>query len=316
VNGNGNGQIQQRGQAAQPTLKSFLESPAVKAKLAEVANKVMKPEDLIRMALMAISRNPDIAKCTQASIVRSLIDAAELGIQPGGTMGRGYLVPRKNTKVQPAVTECCFDPGWRGLIDVARRSGLIARIEAHVVYQKDVFRVAYGVESKIVHEPMLDGEAGPIVAAYAVAFFKDGTYQAEVLRKADIDKIRGSSASANGPWAKWYDEMARKSAVRRLCKYLPFDSLLEKALESATEADAEDPMVQDVDVVLEQRPAKGAALADKIRSRATNGVPNDIEVRELEEMLAEPAGEVLEDERSPIPPAVGSRPGGREPGED
>lgn len=307
--------MQQRQPSPQATLKNFLESAAVKAKLAEVANKVLKPEDLIRMALMAISRNPDIAKCTQASIVRALIDAAELGIQPGGTMGRGYLVPRMNKKVTPAAMECCFDPGWRGLIDVARRSGQIARIEAHVVYQRDVFRVTYGVESKIIHEPALDGDAGPIVAAYAVAFFKDGTYQAEVLRKADLDKIKKSSASQNGPWATWYDEMARKSAVRRLAKYLPYDSQLEKALEKATDAEVEDPMVQDVDVVLDAKP-RGAALADKIRARATNGVPNDIEVRELDEMLAEPTGDFSEDERSPVPPPVESKPSMREPGED
>lgn len=312
--GSGRAIQQQKAPPPAATLKNFLESPAVRAKLAEVANKVMKPEDLIRMALMAVSRNPEIANCSQASIVRALIDAADLGIQPGGTMGRGYLVPRKNYKNN--TTECCFDPGWRGLIDVARRSGLIARIEAHVVYQRDLFRVTYGVESKIVHEPALDGDAGPVVAAYAVAFFKDGTYQAEVLRKADLDKIRNSSAAkSGGPWGTWYDEMARKSAVRRLVKYLPYDSQLEKALEKATDAEAEDPMVQDVDVVLEGKP-KGAALADKIRARATNGVPNDIEVRELEDMLAEPTGDFSEDERSPAPPPVESRPSMREPGED
>jgi recombination protein RecT len=297
-------------------LKNFLESPAVKAKLAAVANKLMKPEDLIRMALMAVSRSPDIANCTQASILRSLIDAAELGIQPGGTMGRGYLVPRMNKKVQPWALECCFDPGWRGLIDVARRSGEIARLEAHVVYAKDTFREEKGIKPVLEHVPYDgDDDPGPVRKAYAIAFFRDGTYQAEVLRKADIDKIQKSSASANGPWKNWYDEMARKSAVRRLCKYLPYSSQLEKALEKATEAEVEDSMVQDIDVVIEGKP-KGAALADKIRSRATNGVPNDIEVRELEEMLAAPTGGFDEEERSPVPPAVGSRPGAREPGEE
>jgi hypothetical protein len=95
----------------------------------------------------------------------------------------------------------------------------------------------------------------------------------------------------------------------------PYSSQLEKALEKATEAEVEDSMVQDIDVVIEGKP-KGAALADKIRSRATNGVPNDIEVRELEEMLAAPTGGFDEEERSPVPPAVGSRPGAREPGEE
>ena len=302
-----NGQAIEKAQGKGRDLKSFLESPAVRAKLAEVASKVMKAEDLIRMALMAVSRNPDIAKCSQASIVRSLLDAAELGIQPGGAMGRGYLIPRKNK--HNGQLECCFDPGWRGLIDVARRSGQIARIESHVVYEKDKFRVVYGVESKIEHEPVLSGARGKIVAAYAVAFFKDDTYQAEVLLEEDINKIRASSASKNGPWAQWYDEMARKSAVRRLAKYLPFDPLLEKALEKATEVDIE----ADGEAVLDEpviSQPKAQALADKIRARAGGGakVPSDDELRELEEALAEGGGEFDGPE-----PAASSP---REPGEE
>jgi recombinational DNA repair protein RecT len=88
----------QKDESKENTLKAYLSGSAVMGKLAEVASKTMRPEALIRMALRATSRNPDIAKCTRDSVLRALLDAAELGIAPGGLQGRGYLVPRKNTR--------------------------------------------------------------------------------------------------------------------------------------------------------------------------------------------------------------------------
>jgi len=111
-------------------LKAFFDRVEVRNKLAEVASNHFTADELTRLALLAASRQPDLLKCTQTSVLRALIDAAELGIKPGGVMGRGYLVPRWNNKIKPAGLECCFDPGWRGLADIARRSGKVRRIEA------------------------------------------------------------------------------------------------------------------------------------------------------------------------------------------
>jgi recombination protein RecT len=158
------GQLARRGPN---DLKSFLNSPDVIAKLAEAAGKAMRPEDLVRLALMAASRSPDLAKCTRDSVLRSLLDAAALGIQPGGLMGRGYLVARKNNK--NGTVECSFDPGWRGLVDIARRSGQIRRIEAHVVHEKDTFKVARTPLTTIQHEPSEHIDPGEVRAAYAAS---------------------------------------------------------------------------------------------------------------------------------------------------
>jgi recombination protein RecT len=218
------------------TLRSFLEGDGAQAKLAEVASKFMQPADLVRLTLLAASRQPDLLKCSQTSILRALMDAATMGIMPGGTMGRGYLVPRKN-KVTGTL-EACFDPGYRGLIDIARRSGKVKAMDAKPVYQGDVFEYEEGLDKKLRHIPTLDAKIrGDIVAAYAIARFYEGDPQIEVLTRADIDKIRNSSASKSGPWATWYEEMARKSAVRRLCKLLPYDPVLERAIELATAAE-------------------------------------------------------------------------------
>src|ERR1051325_8269002 len=123
-------------------LHAYLDAPAVRAKLAEVASAAMKPEDLVRLTLMAAMRQPQLLQCTKESVLRALMDAAALGIRPGGLMGRGYLIPRRNNKTQ--TLECHFDPGWRGLIDVARRSGEVKAISAHVVYQNERFHVSFG----------------------------------------------------------------------------------------------------------------------------------------------------------------------------
>ena len=149
-------------------------------------------------------------------------------------MGRGYLVPRWNKKT--GGNEACFDPGWRGLVDIARRSGQIQSISAHVVYQNDEFRCEYGTDESIKHVPCLDADPGPIIGAYAVAKFKDGSTQVEILSKRDLDKIKAVSQSKTGPWGDWEDEMARKSAVRRLCKYLPFSDELDHAIETSDRA--------------------------------------------------------------------------------
>ncbi len=226
------------------TLQDFLNSPQVLSRLSSVADKAMKPEALVRAALVAANRTPLIAKCSQTSILRALLDAQELGIRPGGLGGVGYLVPRKNRKT--GEYECNLDPGYRGLMEIARRSKLIDSFSAHVVRANDHYRVVYGIEEKIEHEPLLTGDAGEVVGAYAIARFKTGGYQAEFLTRAEIDKVRkGSAASNAGPWVDWFDEMARKTAIRRLCKFLPIEPEVQEALEAALSKDV-DQVVFDV----------------------------------------------------------------------
>jgi len=289
---NGNG----KAQSAPMTLKAYLESPTVKGKLAEVATRYLKPEDLVRFALMASSRQPDLLKCSHTSVLRALMDAAAMGIAPGGTMGRGYLVPRLNRKT--GEMECTFDPGWRGLCDIARRGGKVKKIDAKVVYASDAFEYEEGTSQKLTHIPTLDAtERGEIVAAYAIAKFDDGEMQIEVLTRADIEKIRNVSMAKSGPWASWFEEMARKSAVRRLCKYLPYDPMLEKALDHATDVESGERTQPDPIESTNQPRAKSLAASIRAKTQATvDG--------EVIEAAIESAPE--EEQRQPEPPSDSS----------
>jgi len=209
------------------------------AKLAEYGRGFLDGKTLARILIMSCSRTPQLLECSQASMLRAMAEACALKIKPGGVLGRGYLVPRKNH----GVMEACFDPGWRGLCDIARRSGAVQDIDAAVVYEEELkagrFIYRRGTEAKLVHDPIIDGSSrGKPIGAYAIATFKDGSKHFEFMPIADIEKRRQSSPGKNSPaWQNWYEEMCKKTVVRYLSKYLPFTDALEAAMQAADRAD-------------------------------------------------------------------------------
>lgn len=222
--------------AAKEKLRKFGELFTTKKDIfAQVLPQHMRPERLIKVALMAMNRQPLLLQCTQASLFQALLAAASLGLEPDGVLGSAYLVPYRNNKT--GQYEAQLIPGYRGLIDLARRSGQIESIEAHVIREGDKFECGFGLYPTLTHTPVFPGTAEyldnkHIIGAYAVAKLKDGASQFEVMSRAEIDAIRNrSKAKDSGPWATDYPEMARKTVVRRLVKYLPMSIELSTALE-------------------------------------------------------------------------------------
>lgn len=213
--------------------------------IAQVLPKHLTPDRLIKLACIAATKQPKLLECSQASILESVMKSAELGLDCSGTLGEAYLVPFNNKKKDSKgrhtwVMECSFMPGYQGLIKLARQSGEIVNLSACVVYENDTFSVRLGTSPEIVHEPCYTGDRGKAVTFYAVANFANGGFQFEVMTKGDVDKIRAKSKSKdNGPWVDHYDEMGRKTVVRRLCKYLPKSQELQKALEADVDVDVE-----------------------------------------------------------------------------
>jgi recombination protein RecT len=201
-------------------------------RLQEVAASSIDPKRMIRLVAAAASRNPKLLECTPISVVSSLMTSAQLGLEPVGPLGQAYLVPYWNG--QARVNEAQLQIGYRGLIELARRSGAISSLEAHVVYERDAFELVYGLASDIVHKPYLDGDPGQLRAVYAVARFKDGSVQFEVMTRAQVETIKARSQGGKNdksPWATDYDEMARKTVVKRLCKYLPLSVEMADAIQ-------------------------------------------------------------------------------------
>lgn len=217
---------------------------------------------MIKIAVTAAWKNPKILDCTKESVMLSIMTAAELGLEPGGPLGGAYLVPYGNT--------CQLIPGYRGMIDLARRSGQIKSIEAHAVYEADEFVVEFGLEPKLIHRPTLKTERGEVTAFYAVAHLVGGGVQYDYMTRADVDAIRKRSRSGNaGPWVTDYNEMGKKTVIRRLFKTLPVSVELSRALElhDASESGDFDPSLEVVAADAQRLDDLNAAAAEAAASR-------------------------------------------------
>lgn len=177
----------------------------------------LKADKFVRVAMTTLRQNPKLLKCDQNSLLAALMLSAQLGLEPGSPLGHAYLVPYGN--------ELTFIVGYKGYIDLARRSGRVASIYAEPVYEGDEFRVSKGLNRNIIHEPAWK-DGAPLTHVYAVAKYLDGSDpDFVVLKRAQIDAYRKrSKASGAGPWVTDYEAMSLKTAVRRLSTWLPMST--------------------------------------------------------------------------------------------
>jgi len=187
----------------------------------------------LTVALHAVNGNRDLLRCTPLSIVEAIREAAALRLEPTGLLGDAYIVRYGDT--------ARLLPGYRGLLKLARRSGDVAQIDAHMVYEGDLFEIEQGSEPRILHTPTL-GDRGAYLGAYAFARMTSGELITEWMNVADIEQVRRSSrAGDRGPWIDWYAEMARKTVLRRLMKRLPLATEAEDALRVEAEVEQRTP---------------------------------------------------------------------------
>jgi recombination protein RecT len=180
----------------------------------------MDPDRFARSLLTECRRTPKLLECDPYSVLGAAMTCAQLALEPG-PLGHAYLIPRWNRDRR--VMECTFQLGYRGMIDLALRSGRTRSIDAHVVYPADEFEFAYGTEPFLRHRPTLEHDsAAEPVAVYAVALLAEGGAPFVVLSIAEVERRRARSSAPDSPaWRSDWAAMARKTAVRALSPYIP-----------------------------------------------------------------------------------------------
>lgn len=202
---------QGNGSKAEPTLGQLIEQ--LKPQMARALPKHMDADRMARIALTVLRQTPALARCTSESFMGALMTCAQTGLEPG-PLGHAYLVPYGNT-----VT---FIAGYKGLIDLAWRSGRVLDISAETVYANDHFYFRKGLDPKLEHDWSLSDNRGEVIGYYAAAKLKDGGSAFVVMSKNDVEKIRARSKAKNsGPWQTDYDAMSKKTCIRQLAKFLP-----------------------------------------------------------------------------------------------
>jgi len=241
---------------------------AIDAKMPQIAQMLPTGLDAVRfrrVAVQALVKNPDLWQCTPVSIVTAIVEAAQLGLEPTGLLGGAFLVPynvntgtRDNPKYEKRAQ---LIVGYRGLAELAWRTDQM-RIEARVVHRGDEFAYAFGTDPFIRHIPQMV-DPGEVTHVYAVASLRGGGRQFEVMSLEQVEAIRDRARHRNPVWDSDFEEMARKTAVRRLVKYLPLSPQIRDRLSAE-----DDISYDDTPVVRVAAPAKDRRAAIVARRQA------------------------------------------------
>lgn len=216
------------------TLKSLLEGDDFKSKVAATLPKHLTPERFIRVAVAAMNRTPKLMQCTPASFFKCMIELSSYGLEPDGR--RAHLIPYKD--------QCTLIIDYKGLAELAMRSGILKRIHADVICENDEFEYDMGEIKK--HRIDFKQDRGEPFAAYAIAETKDGAMFSQVLTKEEVNKIRDSSQGyqmaqrygKDSPWTSEVGkyEMWKKTAFRRVSKWLPLSAEFRDAVAKEEES--------------------------------------------------------------------------------
>lgn len=206
--------------APQKTIKGMLANPDT-AWGKELAKVLPSPKEVARFMSCALDQLADpkvgrkLAACTLPSFYNAIKKSARSGILPDGV--NAYLIPYGN--------ECTLQFSFRGLCDMAIREGIAIKFDSDVVRANDIFKWSNG---QLVEHTIVDWdeeERGEIVGVWVRAYLPDvdGKYNPnlhvdERMSKAQVDKIRSKSQNPNGVWGEWYEEMMKKSCIKRMFK--------------------------------------------------------------------------------------------------
>ncbi len=256
--------------AKKDDVASFIE--ANKKGFQDALPKTINLQTFSRICLTALRKNTDLMKASKSSLAAALMQSAALGLVPDGFLGQAYLIPY-NGEIQ-------LQLGYRGLIALARRSGEILSITARAVHENDYFIYLDGLEEKLEYRPA-DGDRGEFKLAYCIARFKDGGHHLEVMYKSEIDKVRAVSKAkkADSPWNSWYDEMAKKTVIKRASKLWPVSLEAQEAINNDTvvelgEMDLDSSVATQTDDLREKLAGMKNVSPDNVGAPVTEKEPN------------------------------------------
>ena len=199
---------------------------AMEAEISKALPSMVSSERFQRLALTAFSGNTKLQQCEAKSFIAAMMQSAQLGLEPNTPLGQAYLIPYGN-QVQ-------FQVGYKGMLELAQRSGKIKTIYAHEVRENDEFDIDYGLEQQLKHKPLLKGDRGQVIGYYAVYHTVDAGYSFVFMTKDEVLQFAQikSKTFRNGPWQTDFDAMAKKTVIKQLLKYAPISIEMQKAITS------------------------------------------------------------------------------------
>ena len=193
--------------------------------IAAALPSMVTSERFQRVALTAFNSNPKLQACDVKSFLAAMMNSAQLGLEPNTPLGQAYIIPYG--------ASAQFQIGYKGLLELAQRSGKFKEIYAHEVCANDDFNVEYGMDQILTHKPNFEDRGDPI-GYYAVYKTTNGGQAFAYMTKAEVlgHAKKYSKTFGSGPWQSDFDAMAKKTVIKQLMKYAPISIEIQKAITS------------------------------------------------------------------------------------
>lgn len=207
-------------------------------RIKEIGVDEMQFKKEVSYALQHVSKNNMLTKADGQSVMQSILNTVQVGLSLNPVLKLGYLVPRYDRQSRKSI--CAFEPSYQGLVKLATDSGSVVSVASHLVYENDHFEVSYGTNESVEHKPTFKNK-GEIIAVYAVATLPNGSKMVDVMDLDEVHDIRERSDSYTAykankikscVWVSDFGEMARKTIIRRLFKYIPKTEKFERVAEA------------------------------------------------------------------------------------
>jgi len=221
---------------AQPSrLMGWLEQfrPQIEA----VARGQFTPDRLFRLVAGLLRDTPGLADCSPISLAGCMMQAAQLGLEPG-VLGQCWFLPFRDGRTK--TLEARFIVGYRGYLTLLYRNPRVVQVRARAVAERDQFRLQYGTHEHLEHIPYTEGDPGRDIGYYLLVDLRGADHPyIGYMSRAEVDKHRQASPSnADGPWATHYREMALKTLIRVHWRWLPTDFAVDLVDEAVPTPDA------------------------------------------------------------------------------
>lgn len=177
-----------------------------------------------QFAIQLFQKNDFLAKTAinnPTSAQNAIINVAAIGITLNPASKLAYLVPRDGM--------VCLDISYMGLLHLAQSSGSIKWGQCKLVCANDTYE-SNGLDKAPTHKYNAFGDRGEVVGGYCTVKTPDGDYLTEEMSLAEIKAVEATSKAKNGPWKNFWEEMARKTIVKRASKYWPKAQRLDNAI--------------------------------------------------------------------------------------
>jgi recombination protein RecT len=215
------GQIVRAPSSEAPSLVTFMQKH--EGDFSRVLPKHMSPERMVRLAISAVRTTRNLSECSLPSFASAIMACSTLGLEPNTPLGHAYLIPFRNK----GRYECSLIVGYKGLLELMYRSGIVASVKCTPVFEGDEFNYQFGLHPDIVHRPGPDGtrwNPEKLTYVYPVIRLREAGMDPiwDVLDRGQIEqRRRRSRTSQAGPWVTDYVAMALKTGIRSIATWVP-----------------------------------------------------------------------------------------------